>query len=254
MSSNSLTLAGNNFQQIQSTKKRSRWSVGLTYLPMFTNRKVSYQLENSNPLFIDDTSHKRKDEYLFTNNFGLDVYYTISKNFYLNIGFYSITYGEKSFYDNKVYQNTIGSTPFTTLSYADYIAPGSGQQHTNKYSFIQMPFNVGINIRTGAKTTLNIEPGFAYGYLLKASALQYVTINETTKLNALDDSNLSRMNRNIFFANASIGVDWFIAKNLSWRNGFKAQYQLTDLYKKQEIQSQHNYGFGLQTGLIFHFK
>ncbi|MEO8147380.1 MAG: hypothetical protein ABI723_07075 [Bacteroidia bacterium] len=243
----------NNFKQIEQAKKKSHWSIGLSYLPMLSNRKVSYNLQSDNTMIIPDTSAHRKDENLFNNNFGADVYYHFNEKIYLHSGLYVINYGEKTFYDNRVY-NVTSVSPTNFADFADYIVPGSETEFTNTYSFIQIPVNAGIALRTGTKTSLNIETGFSYGYLTDARALQLITLNDSLQIKAYDNAQLNRMNRNHFFGNAAISFDWFITKQISWSNGFNVQYQLTDMYKKDELQSQHNYMFGMKTGIKFHFK
>lgn len=233
-----------------TTNKFSNWSIGFFYQLMQTNSNINYTPTGTIRNLID-AQQVRKSDPALQQNFGLQVYFRLNKKFHLQSGISIQHYSENVYYNTYTFPPGITSLP-TDINGTISI-PGHRNEYTNSYTFIDIPLNIGYTLRTGKKTNLSLETGASYARLTKINALYFKNVSDTLNINSFENATLSDTKPNQIFGNAAISFNWEFTPKLQWRNSMAGKYDFTNLYRADDLQSQHIYGFGFQTAIVFNF-
>lgn len=233
-----------------SNKKFSNWSIGFFYQLMLTNSNIDYT-PTGTVLHLIDAQQVRKSTAELQQNIGLLVCFRLNEKFHLQSGINLQHYSENMYYNT--YTFPTGITALPTDINGSISIPGNRNEHTNSYTFIDIPLNFGYTFRTGKKTSFSLETGASYARLSKINALYFKNVSDTLNINSFENATISDTKPNQIFGNAAISFNWTFTPKLQWSNSLVGKYGFTDLYKTEVLQKQHIYGIGFQTAVLFNF-
>lgn len=230
-------------------------SDNITGFPLLPGSEKSFDAMPTNTTGSGVVTQVSKLQYNtgFSFGFGAYVQQTLSKRWSLTAGIdyhylsTSTATGGKvngllNFFDSlantsvtlRDYYNAYPSPNFSTATFA----------FTNKYHFIQLPFNFQLNLNSRKRRPFILSTGLTPGYLVRSHALNF---NRYRQVSYTDKDQFKKFQLS---AQGGFSFNLLNAKKYSIQLGPELRYGISNLSKPTTDTKQHLFFFGLKANVI----
>ena len=246
-------------------EEKGRFFIGLSFAPSFNFRKFQYRntsitgsktVDNTRYTFgMTEKYRNLTDRAISSYYAGLDFGINISDKFSVSSGFYYSVYGEQISVTT-IETNDINSRDASFLDQTPlYCSPENSEKPTNltydnRYSYIEVPVSVTIQMLDLNKLNLGIQAGVFGSILDHSNALIYDF--ETDYYYWLNSTDYEVYRKFGFGVSSGVVVSQFVGSKLEVFANPQFKYNLNSTFKEPYPVDQHQYSTGIRLGFIKH--
>ena len=213
--------------------KQGKWYIGVSFSPTLSYRTFSYVPAYVNGVAVDgnyrytfgltEDSRNKTDKAITSYSFGFDIGRRINSKITIFTGL-----GNKPMYELYSSENSNGNIPFT-----------------NKYSYIEIPLGVSIDVAKFNKSKLSFDAGVNFKKLSKVNALAF---DFNTDYYYWCNSDKEIFNTYGVGTITGVTLSQYFGERLELFVNPTFKYNITSTFKRPYAVDQNQYSTGLRLG------
>ena len=240
--------------------KQGKWYIGVSFAPTLNYRTFSYDPAYVNGVAVDgnyrytfgltEDSRNKTDKAITSYSFGFDIGRRINSKITIFTGLYFAHYGEQIQVrpvdtENPNYGNAsfMGNKPMYEL-YSSENSNGN-IPFTNKYSYIEIPLGVSIDVAKFNKSKLSFDAGVNFKKLSKVNALAF---DFNTDYYYWCNSDKEIFNTYGVGTITGVTLSQYFGERLELFVNPTFKYNITSTFKRPYAVDQNQYSTGLRLG------